>query len=305
MRLVYIISAYKLPDMLIRLVNRLQADDVTFLIHIDKKTSPEISGRMETGLNHFDNVFFLERHVCYWGDFGHVRATLKGIKEIVERAIPCDYAILLTGQDYPLKTNRAIKDFFRQYSGQSFISYTSLPHEKWNVMGRIECWHYWIWRKHVRFPMNTKGGRFISIKKLINLLLPSKRKFPPGMKPYGGSSYWNLTEESICYIWDYVRNNPDFLDYFHSTYVSDEFFFQTLLLNSLLRTKIVNNHLRHIDWSGRDGVYPTIFKQSDFDTLRVSPHLFARKFDPTVDSRILDMIDQHLLVDEVLSSIEN
>jgi len=305
MRLVYIISAYKLPDMLIRLVKRLQTEDVTFLIHVDKKTPPGIFGRMEAGLACFDNVFFLDRHTCYWGDFGHVRATLKGINEIVERNIPFDYAILLTGQDYPLKSNRAIKDFFRENEGKSFIHYTALPHKKWNVMDRIECWHYWIWRKHVRFPMNTKGGRFISIKQLINLLLPSKREFLPGMKPYGGSSYWNLTEESICYIWEYIRNNPDFGDFFHNTYVSDEFFFQTLLLNSLLRGKIVNNHLRHLDWSGRDGVYPTIFKQSDFEALSASPHLFARKFDPTVDNRILDMIDQHLLVDEAFSSIEN
>ncbi len=297
MQLVYIISAYKLPDMLIRLVNRLQADDVTFLIHIDKKTSPEISGRMETGLNHFDNVFFLERHVCYWGDFGHVRATLKGIKEIVERAIPCDYAILLTGQDYPLKTNRAIKDFFRQYSGQSFISYGPLPDNNWDVMWRIERWYYTFLGITIGFPPNFRRGPLRKsdlVKKVNDFFFPTRRKFLPDLKPYAGWGYWNLTGEAIRYIDDYINHHPDFVRFFKCSFIPDELFFQTILLNSPLKDKIISNSLRHIDWSGK-GKHPAIFKQADFDALSASSNLFARKFDTTVDSCIPDMIDQHLL----------
>jgi hypothetical protein len=37
MNLAYIITAYKLPDLLVRLVHRLHSRTTTFLIHIDKK----------------------------------------------------------------------------------------------------------------------------------------------------------------------------------------------------------------------------------------------------------------------------
>lgn len=112
MNFAYIISAYKLPDLLIRLVNRLQSENATFFIHVDKKSASTDFKQMQAGLKVFSNVYFLERHTCHWGDFGHVRATLKGIQELVTRDITFDYALLLTGQDYPLKTKGAIENFF-------------------------------------------------------------------------------------------------------------------------------------------------------------------------------------------------
>ena len=54
-------------------------------------------------------VHLLDRHVCDWGGFGHVAVSLDGIAAIVENGIPCDQAVLLTGQDFPLKSNDEIK----------------------------------------------------------------------------------------------------------------------------------------------------------------------------------------------------
>jgi len=42
MKIAYIILAHKLPQQIIRLVNRLNTDDTSFLIHVDKKTEHRI-----------------------------------------------------------------------------------------------------------------------------------------------------------------------------------------------------------------------------------------------------------------------
>ncbi|MGE5445412.1 MAG: hypothetical protein ACM3SR_12560 [Ignavibacteriales bacterium] len=42
MRLAYIISAYKYPEQLIRLILRLNTDTTSFFIHVDKKTDNEV-----------------------------------------------------------------------------------------------------------------------------------------------------------------------------------------------------------------------------------------------------------------------
>src|SRR6266498_4447774 len=108
MQIAYIISAYKNPAQLVRLVRRLNHPGHSFLIHVDLNAPAEVYQEMRAPLSGIANVYFLERHVCYWGDFGHVQATLKGIAELYRRAIAFDYVILLTGQDYPLRTNHII-----------------------------------------------------------------------------------------------------------------------------------------------------------------------------------------------------
>ena len=42
--LVYIISAYGLPEQLVRLATRLRTEKATVLVHVDKKASPAVFG---------------------------------------------------------------------------------------------------------------------------------------------------------------------------------------------------------------------------------------------------------------------
>lgn len=164
-------------------------------------------------------------------------------------------------------------------------------------MDRVERQYYRILNTPIGFPLNVKGRkfrRFGLIKRIINLFSPPKRDFLPNIKPYGGSGYWNLSKEAIYYIFDFIDNNPDFVRFFRRSFASDELFFHTILLNSPLKDKIVSNSLRYMNWSGA-GKHPAILGEEDLGALRSSSHLFARKFDTTVDSHILDLIDKYLL----------
>jgi Core-2/I-Branching enzyme len=45
------------------------------------------------------------------GSFGHVRATLKGLANALEQPAASDYVVLLTAQDYPLRSSTCIEQY--------------------------------------------------------------------------------------------------------------------------------------------------------------------------------------------------
>lgn len=283
-RLAYIISAYKLPEQLVRLVDRLDSPSASFFIHVDKKSPSEVHARMTGELEGRPNVTFLPRHRCDWGGFGHVAATLEGISSIVKGRNECDYVVLLTGQDYPIKSPDEIEAFFARQSPRLFLDNFPLPHPDWDRQGldRIEAWYIRLAGR--RIVVDPPDG------------FPLRRRFPLGMQPYGGSSYWNLTGECVAYIHSFARANPGFVNFFKYVEVPDELFFQTIVMNSPFRGDVVNEDLRFIEWRDERSASPAVLTASDFDKIVSSPDLlFARKFDVTVDAEILDAIDSRIL----------
>jgi Core-2/I-Branching enzyme len=275
MRIAYIVSAYKLPAQLERLVRRLDAPDVFFAIHVDRKTRRAIYDEMIERTRDLD-VTFLPRHVSHWGSFGHVRATLKGIDHVVGEGRPFDYAILLTGQDYPLRSGEEIAAFFERAEGRSFMNHWPLPFRPWGDRGgleRIEDWHVITYRR-------------------LHLALPLRRRLPLGLRPWGGGAYWCLGRDVVEYVHEFVHAHPEYVRFFKHVLVPDELFFQTIVMNSPLDDRVENENLRYLDWSREPA--PAILDQRDLPALLSSPKLFARKFDERIDSSILDRLDAHI-----------
>ncbi len=51
--------------------------------------------------------------------------------------------------------------------------------------------------------------------------------------------------------------------------------------------------MRYLRWSKKEPWHPAILNTDDYDTIIRSSRYFARKFDTTVDSKILHLIDEH------------
>lgn len=296
MRIAYIISVYKYPEQLARLILRLNTEGSTFFVHVDKKSDAEIYQRAIAGLSSLPNVYFLERHRSYWGGFGHVATSIKGLSEILRRRIVFDYAVLLTGQDYPIKTNAQIMAFLQSSAGKSYLDYAELPDDGPVSRDRIDYWHL-RFGKHLAFPARRgfRSRPLSLIWRLLISLFPWKRKFPTGFHPYVGSSYWCLSRECVIYVNAFIAQNRAFVNFFRYVDIPDELFFHTLILNSAWRDKIINASLTYFDWSNPAAGLPAILGREDFEKLRRSPKLFARKFDTTKDAAVLDMIDRDLL----------
>jgi hypothetical protein len=276
MRIAYVVSAYKNPEHLARLVGRLHTGhDTTFVVHVDRKTDARVYDSMRERLDVHDRVTFLPRHACHWGGFGHVRASLKGIAEVRGSGWDPDYVILLSGQDYPIKPNAYVQEFLERGEGKSFFLHFPLPTDSWTHGGldRIQRWH---WR--------YRG---------LHLWLPLRRTLPGGLSPWGGSAYWIVSRSALRTIAEFVEANPSYVRFFRHVDIPDELFFQTILLNSREAERCVDFRLHYTEWSRSPA--PAILTRDDFPHLVESTCLFARKFDQSVDREVLDLIDERLL----------
>jgi len=292
-------------------VRRLHTPRSVFLIHVDKRTDKKQYQDMASGVNHLTNVVFLRRHNCHWGDFGHVRATLKGLAYLFERAIEFDYVFLLTGQDYPIKSNTYIESFLARAHGKEFISYYAPPNKYWGdevIARRTELWHFrfledWPFRSlhafaHLPAKREFKSRTKSFICSSVNAVF-SKRTPPKNISLFGGPGYWSITRRCAEYIHQFVNDNPKFVKFFKYVDIPDEIFFHTIILNSPFAQNVVNDDLRCIDIS--DGRGPHIWRERDLETLTRSKGLIARKFDSAIDTEILDLIDSQLLLTAPIS----
>lgn len=274
-RVAYVISAYKNPRHLSRLVHRLHTGDETrFVLHVDRKTDTGVYDTMRKGLGDVEHVTFLPRHACHWGGFGHVGASLKGIREVLRQGWDPDYMILLSGQDYPIKPDAYIQDFLERGDRRSFFLHFPLPTTNW-THGGLNRFRRWHWRY----------GR-------IHVSLPLRRTFPAGLRPWGGSAYWIMSRSALRTISEFVDANPSYVRFFRNVDIPDELFFQTILLNSPEAERCVDFRLHYTEWTRTPA--PAVLTTEDFPQLVTSSCLFARKFDETVDEVVLDLIDEKL-----------
>jgi hypothetical protein len=102
-----------------------------------------------------------------------------------------------------------------------------------------------------------------------------------------------LSDEAVRTVLAFREERPDAHRFFKRVMIPDEIYLQTVLANSPLRERLVNEAVHHIEWIG--GSHPRTFVSGDFERLAGSGMPFARKFDVDVDDEILDVIDRELL----------
>ncbi|MCB2312378.1 beta-1,6-N-acetylglucosaminyltransferase [Clostridium tagluense] len=265
MKIAYLILTHKSSIQLTRLINTLNCEEVYFFIHVDKNSSDEFFYEVNNTFKTYKNVFFIDRSSCAWGEFGIVEATIEGIKRIIVSNINIDYVVLLSGQDYPIKSNKYIKEFFTTNNGKCFIH---------------------------NFPIPRPGFHNGFYNRI-----PPKYKLPWNISLWGGSQWWCLTRECIYYIYYFIMKNPAYIEYCKHLVVPDEIFFQTIVMNLNFKSNIVNDGLKYIDFDSAPPPknHPVTLSKEHFSTLSNSTSLFARKFDIEYDYEILDMIDKDIL----------
>lgn len=269
-----LILAHKNHNQIMRLINHLKTD-FDLYVHIDKRNKLNIKS--------FDNVNVYKEFKTYHGGVSLVIATLFLIEEAYKNNY--DRYIFISGQDVPLKTNKDIINFFDTNKNKEYISYESINNSE-------------AMYKEMSFRLNSynfgKLYRLIfhrNIRELLSNFPLIKRTTPENI--YYGSQWWNLTNNAIKYILDYTKQNPNFLKRFNYTWGSDEFYFQSILLNSEFNNNCINDNLRYLIW----GVgTPINFTIKDYDDIKnnINNNIFSRKFDENFDNDIIDKLYKDL-----------
>lgn len=267
----YLILVHRLPNQFKKLFKAIYDSSNFYLIHIDKKANEQIGEEVTDFLNKYPNVHILKSENVIWGGYSMVQAELDGMKYLLEMDAKWDYFINLSGQDYPLKSQKIIKDFLSQNNGKNYIKFADQEKSRPETMNRIE-----------NYFEETEDK--ISDKTY-------KREFMKDVVPYIGGQ-WMILTRSCC---EFISNNMEvkkFEDYYLNTLIPDESFFQTVLMNTSFDGILIDDDKRAIIWipDGDIKLRPKTFTETDLNFLQTGNHLFARKFDDNVDNIIIENI---------------
>lgn len=307
----YIILAHKNPKQVCRLINRLADDESKFFVHVDLKIDLKDFKILESCKN---TTIIKERENCIWGDYSIVKATLHLLKNAVEFGNK-GFTILLSGQDYPIKSNKIINQFLTDYRDYNFIDILPIA-DKWSqkmVRDKVENYHFI--HSENKSDSNSYAPFFHSTIKdkartLFHLLkgrmkqetfrklLHLPKRIPLFKNQYGGSQWWAFNEISTKILYDFVLENYEELEsYYQYTSAPDEIFFQSVLMNLISANASIKikPSLTYVNWVRKNVALPVTFNINDFGELSETENLWARKFDVNYDGEILDLIDCKLL----------
>jgi len=295
MNIAYLILAHNYPKQLNRLIKVLSSRGAYFFVHIDQKSN---IAEFEKIIPENENIFFLkdnQRIMVYWGGFSVVKAILNLLQSAMNSKICFSRYCILSGTDFPIKSNDYIKKQFNSEKEFIRIDRRLSTLDKNTHICNVR--HYYF-----------NDSPFL---RKIKLLQKIPRKIYKKITLYQGSGWWALTNSCIEYILKFIKKNPDYINFHKHVHVTDEIFFHSIIKNSHFATKIThdfekaispnvflgsNEHGCHyIDWQTKGVHLPKILDMNDIEALISTRALFARKFDEERSKELLQEIEEKCL----------
>ena len=271
----YLILVHRYPAQFKRLFRAIYHPANYYLVHVDKRSGVGLQTEIQDFLSSFANASLLKSQSILWGGYSMVDAELRGIEELLKISSEWEFFINLSAQDFPLKSQTHIQDFLSRNRGNDFISVANQSKLRPDTLSRIENYCIEFANRILRIPI--------------------KRLYLRGVTPQIGSQ-WMILSRKFCEFVCYSPEVERFKRFYRHTFISDEGFFQTVIMNTNYKGIIVNDDKRTIVWVpiGTIKLRPRDFTSKDADFLMASQGLFARKFDETVDAGILSILESNL-----------
>ena len=253
--------------------------------------------------------------------FNMVQSTLDLLQLALSSGTSFKYYVLLSGQDYPVKSNSFIYNFFSKHNSD-FMGYNRVADLPRKFREKYTAYHY----MDVKYMNPRDPGRINFLVKAYHGLylrlaglLPA-RPFYRNLEPYFGAQWFALTHDTVVSVFNFLKKNPGYIPFMKHTRGPDELFFQSIILNSERKENVwdydvfikwTTTHrnggefipsigsLHYMDWSdkGAGTTKPAILDDKDFEALKMPYDLFARKFDDQQSLTLLDRIDKELLAE--------
>lgn len=304
MKFCYLIMTHQNAAQIARLVSTVLAssrDGWVLLLH-DRKGC---SLRDVKGLDDARVVVLTAPIDIHRGEFSQVEAYLYGLDWLQSCARPWEWLVSLSGQDYPVRplweTEQLLagshygaylhywevggaNDVWRAHQGRIryFYQYRRLPDWAAPLLRALK----WTHGIQDRWRVFTTYGAHLGTR-------ARKLPFGPRFKLYGGYTWHYLRRECADHVLEFRHARPEVIAYYRRCMVPDESFLPTVLGNSNL-FRICNDNRRYVDWHNSRAGRPRVLTTDDLPAMCTDAYDFARKFDPQVDTRVLDQLDRRI-----------
>jgi hypothetical protein len=288
MKHAYLIIAHTDFELLKTLIHLLDDERNDLYLHIDKKVknfNPKDFNTIHAKL------FILQKRIdVRWAHFSQINVELL-LFETAYKNGPYQYYHLISGVDLPLKSQDEIHHFCDTNAGKEFVGFYPTRDEE----SRKNICQYFFFLKYERDVNRYVQIFFSKLRRLIRRTIGrifGERKMNLICKK--GHNWVSITHAFCGYL---LSHKKWIKKRFKFTIFGDENFLHTILWNSSFHNNLYNNNdanegsMREIDWiRGR----PYTWQIEDFDFLKKSNKLFARKFSSKTDQNIILQIKEHI-----------
>jgi hypothetical protein len=265
MKQVFLIHAHKDLAQLNALLARLADPDFILYVHLDRKWNVDparVDGRAHQ---------IAPRRDVRWGTFSQVEATLASVRHVLAHEAAFDKLLFLSAQDYPLLSNAALKEALAALEGIELIDTVPLGPQGWPANYRYE----YFYSEGSALPLRW----VLALANRTLRLLGRTRRFPAGLEPYGGSTWWTLSRACLAELLEQVARRPALSRFFRSVLCADEMFFQTLVMASSARRRVLGRNYRYVQWPAGSARNPQVLVEDDVERVRASGAHFCRKLE--------------------------
>lgn len=77
------------------------------------------------------------------------------------------------------------------------------------------------------------------------------------------------------------------------TVIPEEFFFQTIILNSPYKLGVITQNMQYFDQNKRNGSARAYLYETDYEKIIDSEKFFAREIDMNISKELLELIDEN------------
>ena len=297
MKLAFLISAFKDPQQLLRLVKALP-EGSEYYVHIDGNVDISIF----TDVVCLPHVHFIEKRVkVMWGSFTQVQFQMELIRAALSSDVRFDYLFMLSGQDYPVWSNERIVSYLQSLEGRSLLQgmcivdsphSTTVEYKQYRFLNN-HPWKYGSWKSRFR----------VALRKLTAPLLKKPLAFTADgrrYRLYKGADYFAVSSRLAAYVLEQYDASPQLRRYFSTSFAPSETFIHTVAFNSDYASDCMLTSLP----GGRTYLkkltpltyieYTTKIKElteQDFDRIVQSDKMLCRKCVTGVSDALLSRID--------------
>jgi hypothetical protein len=287
---VYIVLSHRNPEQVLRLVRALREGPAArVLVRHDPRAEPIGPKELEEagGEPVEDGIPF------EWAGWPHVQVLLGCLREAVARHDP-DWALILSGQDYPLRPLADIEAELDASLLDGRLGSVREVERRRPAPGDDEFFLRANYRHYTRpraMPDLPHALRPLIYARELPPLV-GIRRIAPAPVPLAFSSDWLTLGRRAIQTVLAAADNGRLMRYFRRVAVPSESLFASVLLSNESLT-IERDHRRVADFAHEGAAHPDVLTRADFDRLVTSGADFARKFDAAVDSHVLDLLDEH------------
>lgn len=283
MRQVFCITAYKEFDYLEYLVSNICKDGGIVFVHIDKKSS---NYDLLKRLNDMENVFAISKYEIPWGGVQHIYAILELMNLAILKIEDNFYLHIITGQDFICKSIEQFNIFFCESNNSNYMSLSKDPSNEFRYRK--------FYRNDIINYKSNFGNYLTKILYIFQKILLINRRPFQDYTMYKGLVYVSITKEFCVYVTTFLKSDEGilYIKYIKWCFIPEEFFFQTLAMNSIFKDSVVNDNKRYILWEQKHGVQPGVLDEYDYASIVESDCFFARKFSLNYSSKLIDILNE-------------